>query len=104
MHENSLYPRIYTEHVGRPLYKFSRRYLGKSKFFALNIADLPASIVAGGVGAVIADFPVGAGLCFAFHQFCIPIAMFALRAINVNERKSLDSFAERSVTDNFSIK
>ena len=68
------------------MYKFSRKYLGKSKLLALELADLPASVLLGGLVGLITQ-NVGNGIALAVgHQITTPIWLYSRHRKNVKER------------------
>ena len=85
----NVYPTIpaYSKYIGTHMYKFARKYLGKSKLLALELADLPASAMLGGLCGLITQ-DVRSGVIFALgHQTFTPIAVYMRHRKNVKERQ-----------------
>lgn len=77
----------YNKYIGRHMYKFSKKFLGKSKLLALELADLPASAILGGLYGLITQ-DVENGIAFALaHQASTPIWLYMRHRKNVKERQ-----------------
>ena len=88
MKDYRLYSTIppYTKYIGKPCYKFSRRHLGESKLLALEIADVPASLVFGVVSALLTQNVYGGIICAVSHQLSTPIYFYFKHKKNEKER------------------
>ena len=77
----SYYPRIYTKHIGKPIYKATRRG-GIPKILSIACASLPASAVVGTVTGLIEKdlvYGVAQGL---FHPFWMAGYIFLAHRIH----------------------
>jgi len=101
MEDHRLYPiPAYCKYVGAPLYKFSKKYLGKSKLLALNIADFPSSFVlAGGIYIGIPNNLPNALITFFTHQIIMPLILYYSHNINVGCRKQKNSPLENLLSN-----
>ena len=85
----NVYPTIpaYNKYLGRHMYKFSKKFFGKSKLLALELADLPASaILLGLCGLITQDVESGIALALG-HQASTPIWLYMRHRKNVKERQ-----------------